>query len=278
MKDYQKTVEQIIQEQSVNIDKGLSKDEVLQRQELYGPNELREKRKTTLFEMFLAQFNDFLVIILLIAAAVSIVLGIIGEEGLVDGIVILAIVILNAVLGVIQEQRANNALAALKKMSSPSAKVIRDGKAMEIPSPQLTIGDIVLLETGDYVAADIRLLDSTNLRSDESALTGESTPVEKDALAELKAETVLAERRNSVYMSTLVTYGKGKGIVTNIGMDTEIGKIATMLDMVQEGKTPLQKTIDQFAKMLGIICIAVSVVVFGLGLLQGQPVFDIFLT
>ena len=278
MKDYQKTVEQIIQEQSVDIDQGLSKDEVLQRQELYGPNELREKRKTTLFEMFLAQFNDFLVIILLIAAAVSIVLGIIGEEGLVDGIVILAIVILNAVLGVIQEQRANNALAALKKMSSPSAKVIRDGKAMEIPSPQLTIGDIVLLETGDYVAADIRLLDSTNLRSDESALTGESTPVEKDALAELKAETVLAERRNSVYMSTLVTYGKGKGIVTNIGMDTEIGKIATMLDMVQEGKTPLQKTIDQFAKMLGIICIAVSVVVFGLGLLQGQPVFDIFLT
>lgn len=278
MNDYQKTTQQLLDEQSVNIDKGLSDQDVLERQELYGPNELREKKQITLFQMFMAQFNDFLVIILLVAAAISIVLGIMGQEGLVDGIVILAIVILNSVLGVVQEQRANNALAALKKMSSPNAKVIRNGKPVEIPSPQLTVGDIVLLETGDFVAADIRLLESTNLRSDESALTGESTPVEKDAEIVFEDETSLADRKNMVYMSTLVTYGKGKGIVTNIGMDTEIGKIATMLDMVQESKTPLQKTIDQFAKMLGLICIGVSVVVFGLGLLQGQPVFDIFLT
>ncbi|XFA98300.1 calcium-translocating P-type ATPase, PMCA-type [Candidatus Izemoplasma sp. B36] len=278
MNDYQKTSEQILEEQSVDKKIGLSNEEVLKRQERYGLNELREKKKKTLFQMFLSQFNDFLVIILLIAAGISIVLGIIEGEGLVDGLIILAIVILNSVLGVVQEQRASNALAALKKMSSPLAKVIRNGKAVEIKSTELTVGDIVLLETGDYVAADIRLLESTNLRSDESALTGESTPVEKDASITFKDETVLAERENCVYMSTLITYGKGKGIVTSVGMETEIGKIATMLDEVEEGKTPLQKTIDQFAKMLGIICIVVSLVVFGLGLLQGKELFEIFLT
>ena len=278
MNDYQKTIKQILEEQSVDKKIGLSSEEVLNRQEKYGLNELREKKKKTLFQMFISQFNDFLVIILLIAAGISIVLGIIEGEGLVDGLIILAIVILNSVLGVVQEQRASNALAALKKMSSPLAKVIRNGKAVEIKSTELTVGDIVLLETGDYVAADIRLLESTNLRSDESALTGESTPVEKDASITFKDETVLAERENCVYMSTLITYGKGKGIVTSVGMETEIGKIATMLDEVEEGKTPLQKTIDQFAKMLGIICIVVSLVVFGLGLLQGKELFEIFLT
>ena len=278
MNYYSKDVKQILAEQSVDLKKGLSTEEVLNRQEKYGLNELREKKKKTIVQLFLAQFNDFLVIILLIAAAISIVLGIIEGEGLVDGIIILAIVILNSVLGVVQEQRANNALAALKKMSSPSAKVIRNGKTIEIKSQELTVGDIVLLETGDYVAADIRLLESTNLRSDESALTGESTPVEKDATKVLKEATELADRQNSVYMSTLITYGKGKGIVTSVGMETEIGKIATMLDSVEEGKTPLQKTIDQFAKKLGIICIAVSLIVFGLGLLQGKDLFDIFLT
>lgn len=277
MNYYDKSVEQILKEQSVDIKKGLSNEEVLRRQEKYGLNELREKKKKTIIQLFFAQFKEFLVIILLIAAAISILLGIFEGEGLVDGLVILAIVILNSVLGVVQEQRANNALAALKKMSSPSAKVIRNGRAIEVKSEELTVGDIVLLETGDYVAADIRLLVSTNLRSDESALTGESTPVEKDASKVLAEETLLAERENSVYMSTLITYGKGKGMVTNIGMETQIGEIATMLDAVEESKTPLQKTIDEFAKKLGIICIVVSLVVFGLGLLQGKELFDIFL-
>ncbi|MBN2540582.1 MAG: cation-translocating P-type ATPase [Bacilli bacterium] len=284
MNDYQKTIQTVLEEQAVDIENGLSNEEVLKRQEEFGLNELREKKKTTLFEMFVEQFKDFLVIILLVAAGISIALpfiegdGPVGVGDFIDGIVILAIVILNAVLGVVQEQRANNALAALKKMSSPSVKVLRNGKAVEIPSPQLTVGDIVLLETGDFVSGDIRLLESTNLRSDESALTGESTPVEKDALATFSDEKVLAERSNSVYMSTLITYGKGKGIVTEVGMKTEIGKIATMLDEVKEGKTPLQKTIDQFAKMLGLICIAVSLVVFGLGLLENKDPFEIFLT
>ncbi len=278
MNDYQKTIKEILEEQSVDIKKGLSTEEVIKRQEELGLNELREKKKITLFQMFISQFNDFLVIILLVAAAISIIIGILEGEGLVDGLVILAIVLLNSVLGVVQEQRASNALAALKKMSSPNAKVIRNGKPVEISSNELTVGDIVLLETGDYVAADIRLLESTNLRTDESALTGESTPVEKYSTVNFDKETVLAERVNSVYMSTLVTYGKGKGIVSSIGMETEIGKIAAMLDDVKESKTPLQKTIDQFAKVLGLICIVVSLVVFGLGLLQGKDLLDIFLT
>jgi Ca2+-transporting ATPase len=209
-----------------------------------------------------------------------VVVGIIEGEGLIDGFIIIAIVILNAILGVNQEQKANNALAALKKMSSPNAKVIRNGKTVEVSSEQLTVGDIVLLETGDYVAADIRLLESTNLKTDESSLTGESTPVTKDAEVSLGEDTVLAERENSVYMSTLITYGKGKGIVTDIGMGTEIGKIATMLDAVEEGKTPLQKTIDEFAKVLGIIIIVISVFVFALGFIKNNFEFELelFLT
>lgn len=270
----------LLKELNVNPKQGLTDQEVLSRQEKYGLNQLRETKKKTLFMMFIDQFKDFLVIILIVAAIVSLVVGIVEGEGVIDGLIIMAIVLLNAILGVNQEQKASNALQALKKMSSPSAKVIRNGKTVEISSEQLTVGDIVLLETGDYVAADIRLLESTNLKTDESSLTGESTPVTKDAGVSLDSETVLAERENSVYMSTLVTYGKGKGVVTGIGMETEIGKIATMLDAVEEGKTPLQKTIDEFAKVLGIIIIIVSVFVFALGFVKNNFEFELelFLT
>ncbi|MFW5794364.1 MAG: cation-translocating P-type ATPase, partial [Bacillota bacterium] len=281
MEFYNNSKKETLETLEVNPKQGLTSKEVEKRKEKYGINQLRETKKKTIFKMFLEQFKDFLVIILIIAAAVSIIVGIIEGEGLIDGFIIIAIVILNAVLGVNQEQKANNALAALKKMSSPHAKVLRDGKITEVSSRDLTVGDIVLLETGDFVAADIRLLESTNLKTDESSLTGESTPVEKDADASLKPGTALAERENSVYTSTLVTYGKGKGVVTNVGMETEIGKIASMLDAVEEGKTPLQKTIDQFAKFLGIIIIIISAFVFILGLIQAettQDIFEIFLT
>lgn len=280
MEYFSKKKNDILKELNVNPKQGLSDAEVLTRQEQYGLNQLRESKKKTLFMMFIDQFKDFLVIILIIAAIVSVVVGFVEGEGLIDGIIIIAIVLLNAVLGVNQEQKANNALAALKKMSSPNAKVIRNGKTIEISSEQLTVGDIVLLETGDFVAADIRLLDSTNLKTDESSLTGESTSVTKDAEIELGDNTALAERKNSVYMSTLVTYGKGKGIITSIGMKTEIGKIATMLDAVEEGKTPLQKTIDEFAKVLGIIIIVISFFVFALGFVKNNFEFELelFLT
>ncbi len=278
MEKYQIEPKELFQTNNVNPKTGLSSEEVLEKQRAEGLNELAEKKKKSLFVMFLEQFKDFLVIILLIAAAISIVTGILSDEGIVDGIIILAIVILNAVLGVSQEQKATNALAALKKMSSPHAKVLRNGKTLEIATSQIVRGDIVLLETGDLVPADLRLFDTTNLQIEEAALTGESQPVEKDGKITYSETKQLAERQNMAFMSTLVTYGKGKGIVSDIGMNTEIGKIATMLDTVEEGKTPLQKTIDEFARVLGIICIIVSVVVFLLGLLQKMDIFTIFLT
>lgn len=280
MESYNQTKKEVLERFNVDPKMGLTSEEVKIRQDQHGHNQLRESKQKTLLMMFFDQFKDFLVIILIVAAAISIVVGILEGEGLIDGIIIIAIVLINAFLGVNQENKANNALAALKKMSSPHAKVIRDGKVLEIGSHELTLGDIVVLETGDYVAADIRLLESTNLKTDEASLTGESLPAEKDAKIDLPESTVLAERENSVYMSTLVTYGKAKGVVTAIGMETEIGKIATMLDAVEEGKTPLQKTIDQFAKFLGIIIIIVSVFVFALGFIKNNFVFELelFLT
>ena len=278
MEKYQGSIEQTLMDLNTDSKRGLTAAEAAARIAANGKNELAEKRKKTLFGMFVDQFRDFLVIILLFAAAISIVTAIIEGEGLVDGIIILAIVLLNAVLGVSQEQKANSALAALRKMSSPHAKVLRDGKVTEVASADLALGDILYLDTGDFVSADLRLISSTNLRIDESALTGESVPVEKDAKQVFEAVRPLADRTNSAFMSTLVSYGKGQGVITAVGMDTEIGKIATMLDAVKEGKTPLQKTIDEFAKVLGIICIVVSIFVFLLGLVQGRDVFEIFLT
>jgi len=278
MEIYQLTHEEIVEKTESNRKTGLTSEQVAAKQLRDGKNELAEKKRKSFFMMFLDQFKDFLVIILLVAAGISIVTGILTDDGLLDGIIILTIVILNAILGVSQEQKASNALAALKKMSSPHAKVLRNGKTIEVASSELVRGDLVFLETGDFVPADVRLLESTNFQADESALTGESQPVEKNAKLTYKDSKPLAERQNMSFMSTLVTYGKAVGIVAEIGMQTEIGKIATLLDAVEEGKTPLQKTIDEFARVLGILCIIVSVFVFVLGVLQGTDVFEIFLT
>lgn len=278
MDAYLKSIEHVQTQKQVDVKVGLNSLEVAQRLMTFGPNTLRETQKKTWFQMFLSQFKDFLVLILLIAAVISIITGLIGHEGLVDGFIILAIVILNAFLGVTQERKASNALAALRRMSSPHAKVIRDGVLSEISATELVPGDIVYLETGDSVPADVRLFSSVNFKIDESTLTGESLAVEKDATIKYEHEVVLAERKNVAFMSTLVTYGKAYGIVVETGMNTEIGKIAEMLDRVEEAKTPLQKTIDQFAKILGLICIGVSVFVFILGLAQQKQIFEIFLT
>ncbi|MFA5007478.1 MAG: cation-translocating P-type ATPase [Candidatus Izemoplasmatales bacterium] len=278
MERYLGTIDSTLSELGTDARHGLTSSEAASRILRDGKNTLREKRRKSLFGMFLDQFKDFLVVILLVAAAISIVTAAIEGEGLVDGLVILAIVVLNAVLGVSQEQKASNALAALRRMSSPHAKVLRDGRVVEVDSADLAVGDVVFLETGDSVSADLRLIASSNLKIDESALTGESVPVEKDAKIVYDAERPLAERANSAFMSTLVSYGKGTGVVVAVGMQTEIGRIAAMLDAVEEGKTPLQKTIDEFAKVLGTICVVVSVLVFALGLVQGRDVFEIFLT
>ncbi|GAB6108117.1 calcium-translocating P-type ATPase, SERCA-type [Fusibacter bizertensis] len=266
-------IEQLKSEFKTDFENGLTVQQIEVNRGTYGKNELETKTHRTLFNMLFDQFKDFTVIILMIAAVLSMIL-----KEWVDGIVIIGIVVLNAGLGTYQENKASNALEALKKMASPKTKVSRDGKIIEVDSQSLVPGDIVHLETGDFVPADIRLLESTNLKIDESALTGESVASEKDAKVSLKQDTGIGDRANSAFSGTIVTYGRGKGVVVNTGMATEIGKIAKMLNETEEESTPLQKKLTQFGKMLGIICLAVSVIIIVLGFVRGGDMLEIFLT
>jgi Ca2+-transporting ATPase len=217
--------------------------------------------------MLLAQFNQFLVLILIVAAIVSFFLGEYVDSG-----AIMAIVILNAILGVVQESKAEEALAALQKMAAPNAEVLRDGHLLTIPAREVVPGDMVLLETGNYIPADVRLVESANLRIEEASLTGESVPVEKEADLVLEEDLPLGDRRNSAYMSTLVSYGRGKGIVVATGMYTEIGLIAEMIQSYEEEPTPLQVKLDQLGKWLGIGCLIVCGIVFVIGVLRDTEV------
>lgn len=270
---YSKQIEEVVTEFESSIDSGLGSLDVPDRLDKYGENRIQEKQGKTLIKMIIEQLTDFMIIILIVASIVSIA---VGET--VDGIVILGIVVLNAVLGISQEQKASNALEALKNMASPKATVIRDGKVMDINSPDLVPGDIVLLEAGDYVPADIRLIESVNLKIDESALTGESVAVEKDAKLVLEDNISIGDRVNCAYMSTIVTYGRGKAIVYGTGMNTEIGKIATMLNEVEDTETPLQRKLGSFGKLLGSVCIAVCVLIFLIGWYRGEDLFEVFMT
>lgn len=273
MKWYQLEINQLAQELSTHMGNGLTNDQAQTKLAEHGPNELAGKAGASLWEMILDQFKDFLVIILIAASLISVVVGEVA-----DSIVIIIIVILNAVLGVSQERRASKALQALQQMASPQAKVIRDGHILEIPSRELVPGDLVILETGDYVPADLRLTESINLKIEEASLTGESVPVEKDARALLADDVSIGDRNNSAFMGTIVTYGRGKGIVVDTGMKTEIGRIAEMLESFEEEETPLQKKLSQFGKLLGKICIVVVVLVFVLGLLRHEPLLEMFMT
>ncbi|ERJ13078.1 calcium-translocating P-type ATPase, PMCA-type [Haloplasma contractile] len=277
---YYGEVDEVLDKLEVDRNDGLSQREVEKRIEQYGENTLKGKRQKTIVELIFDQFKSFLVMILIVAAVISLFIAITEGHDYIDGIIILVIVILNAILGVVQEKKASNALAALQEMSSPKAKVIRDGKIKEISSKELTVGDVVVIETGDYIPADIRLIESVNLKIEESALTGESVPVEKDYRDVYKKgdKVSLGDRKNMLFMSTMVTYGRGTGVVTGIGMETEIGKIAGMINEAVDEKTPLQEKLDQFGKILGIICIVVSVIIFILGMIQGKDLLDIFMT
>ena len=254
-----------------HIEKGLSSKEVEQRIKEHGYNELTEKPRPGFLKMLLDQFNNFLVIILIIAAIVSLLLG-----EYVDAIAIMVIVVINAIVGVIQESKAEQALAALKKMAAPNAQVIRDGHQQTIASRDLVPGDIVLVEAGNYVPADMRLVEGFNLKVEEASLTGESVPVEKEAAVVLDKEIPLGDRRNSAFMSTLVTYGRGKGIVTGTGMHTQIGMIADMLQSYEEEQTPLQNKLDQLAKVLGIGCLSICAVIFIWGIIRDTHMGRIF--
>jgi Ca2+-transporting ATPase len=225
---------EILKHWATPVEKGLSSEEAGHRLDLYGPNQLEETPRITFLRMLWEQFTSFIVLLLIVAAVVSAFLGDIKEAA-----AILAIVILNAGLGVFQERRAEEALAALQKLAAPEAQVVRDGRRQQISSHQLVPGDIVLLEAGNYVPADLRLLEAVNLRIEEAALTGESVPVQKDANITLKADIPLGDRKNTAFMGTLISYGRGQGIVISTGMRTQIGLIARMLQSVEEEPTPL---------------------------------------
>ncbi|MDL2292110.1 calcium-translocating P-type ATPase, PMCA-type [Acholeplasma sp. OttesenSCG-928-E16] len=264
---YAKSNEEIKEELDSNLEIGLNDDEVKARQEKDGFNELEEGKKKPIFIKFLEQFKDFMVIVLIGAAILSLVLAIIdqinyGHGDFIDPILIIAIVIINAILGVAQEAKAEKAIDSIKKLSSPHAKVIRNGKDIVIDVKDIVIGDIVVLEAGDYVPADLRIIESHNLKIEEAALTGEAVPVDKISLPLEDKEIPLGDRINLGFMSTVVTYGRGKGIVTSIGMDTEIGKIATMLQTTENDSTPLQKNISKLGKTLAFLCLFIVIVIF----------------
>ncbi|OPL16917.1 MAG: ATPase [delta proteobacterium ML8_D] len=254
-------------------DKGLASKEAQNRLERYGPNELIEKKRKSVWMMFLDQFKDFMIMVLIAAAVVA---GIIGEPA--DTIAIAVIVLLNAVLGFVQEYRAEKAMAALKMMAAPSATVIRDGQAETIPAQRLVPGDLVILEAGNIVPADMRLMEAIQLRIDEAALTGESVPVEKDTACLREPDLCIGDRRNMAYKGTLVTYGRGQGVIATTGMRTELGRIAAMLQDQDEGRTPLQKRLTSFGQKLAYAVLVICVIVFLSGLLRGEPPLLMLLT
>ncbi len=254
-------------------DKGLAGEDARHRLERFGPNELIEKARKPLWRMFLDQFKDFMILVLIAAAVVA---GVIGE--LADTIAIAVIVLLNGVLGFVQEYRAEKAMAALKKMAAPSATVIRDGQTRSVPADQLVPGDRVILEAGNVVPADLRLTEGVQLQIDESALTGESVPVEKDTAALGETDLSLGDRKNMAYKGTFITFGRGHGVVTETGMRTELGRIATLLQDQEEGRTPLQKRLTVFGQRLAYAVLAICAIVFAAGLLRGEPPLLMLLT
>ena len=264
-------LEEIRDKYTTHLEKGLTPTEAEERLQKHGPNELLEKPRPGFLKMLWAQFNNFLVIILIIAAVLSLLLG-----EIVDALAIIVIVALNAVVGVIQESKAEAALAALKKLAAPNAQVIRGGQVLTIPGRELVPGDITLIEAGNYVPADLRLVESHNLKIEEASLTGESVPVEKNAHVALDRDIPLGDRKNSAFMSTIVTYGRGKGIVAATGMETQIGQVAEMLQSFTDEQTPLQKKLDQMAKVLGIVCLAICGVIFLYGIIRDTNISTIF--
>ncbi len=272
MRWHQKEINEVIEDLSSSFE-GLSSSEAQKRLEEYGLNELLEKKKKTPLEMLLDQFKDFMIIVLIAAAIVS---GVLGEAA--DTIAIVVVVVLNAILGFVQEYRAEKAMAALKKMAAQFATVIRDDKLINIPASEIAPGDVIVLEAGKIVPADMRLIDAIQLRIEEAALTGESVPAEKSAKALHEKMLPIGDRKNMAYKGTVVSYGRGKGIAVSTGMDTEIGAIATMLQEEEEVKTPLQKRLANFGKKLAIAVLSICVVVFGVGIIRGESPILMLLT
>jgi Ca2+-transporting ATPase len=266
-------IDEIIRKLGVSTEQGLDQEEVARRLAQSGPNEIREGRQRGPLRIFLSQFADFMIGVLI---AAGIIAGLVGEPQ--DTIAIFVIVVLNAVIGFVQEYRAERAVAALKQLAAPTARVRRDGQVMTLPARDLTPGDVVLLEAGNAIPADLRLVEAVQLKVEEAALTGESQPVEKTAKTLHELELPLGDRRNMAYKGTLVTYGRGLGLVVATGMRTELGKIAELLRTEEEVKTPLQQRLARFGAHLAWVVLAICAIIFGIGWLRGEPPLLMFLT
>ena len=275
---FNKSIEDTCKILETNLETGLNNKQVEEKRSKYGTNELQEKKKKSLFVKFLEQFKDFMIIVLIIAAIVSGAVGIAKGEGITDTIIILIVVVVNAIIGVAQENKAEKSLEALQKLSSHAAKVLRNGKLDVIPSKELVPGDIVVLETGDYVPADLRIIEAINLKAQESSLTGESVPVEKNISTIEDTEAGIGDRNNILFSSSLITYGRGKAVVVETGMNTEVGKIAGILSQTIDNETPLQNKLNKLGKTLGIVALAICTVIFVIGILYGKNAIDMFMT
>ena len=275
---YNLSIEETEKKLETNLNSGLTTDQVLKSREKYGYNELKAQKKKSIFVKFLEQFKDFMIIILIIAAIISGVVGYIEGEGITDSIIIFIVIIVNAIVGVAQESKAEKSLEALQKLSSHVAKVIRNGNLEVVASKDLVPGDIVVLDTGDYVPADLRIIESVNLKSQEASLTGESVPVEKMSNKIDSEKIGIGDRSNMLFSSSLITYGRGKGIVVETGMETEVGKIAGIISNTVDSETPLQTKLNKLGKTLGIAAIAICIIIFIIGLLYKKDPLDMFMT
>ena len=273
------STKEVERKMGTNIRTGLTTRQVEERRKKYGVNQLQEQKKENIIIRFLKQFNDFMIIILLIASVISAVVAKLeGSNDYFDSIIIIAIVVFNAIMGLIQEAKAEKSLEALKKMSAPTCKVKRDGKIVIVKSEELVPGDIVMLEAGNYVPADCRLISSTNLKIEESSLTGETVPVEKDAEQLLNEKTNLGDLKNMAFSTTIVVNGHGEAIITEIGMNTKVGKIAHMILTNEAPETPLQKKLSQVGKSLGVVCLVICFLIFVIGIMKKIAPMEMFMT
>ena len=274
---FTKSQEQVLNELNVDPKEGLSIEEVQKRLEKYGYNKLKSKAKKSLLELFLAQLKDVLIYVLIGAAVVNVIAH--GLEGITDAIIILLVVFINAIVGVVQESKAEKALEALQQMTTPKSLVRRNGEVVEVSSEELVPGDILIIDAGRFIPADARLIETVNLQIEESALTGESLPSEKNADFITNDEKIgVGDKENMVFMSTMATYGRGEAVIVGTAMETEIGKIAKILDEDNENLTPLQIKLDELGKSLGYMALVICFVIFIIGLIQGRPVLEMFMT
>jgi len=275
---YNQGKEDVISQMGTSESAGLNSGEVKKRLEEYGYNQLETKGKKTFLQMFLAQFRSFMIIVLLIAAVISGVVGMMQGEGLVDTFVILGILIVNALIGAFQEKKAETSLEALKELAAPVAKVLRYEIISEVTTRELVPGDIVILETGSVIPADLRLTEAVNLKIQEASLTGESVPSEKSTET-LSGENIpLGDCKNMAYSGSMVTYGRGRGVVVETGMKTEVGKIAHMIQEAEETETPMSRRLNQLGKILGVVALVICALIFLVGVLYGNSIIIMFMT